>query len=119
MVSTHVIVNIGIGLLLSGSLLAAWRPTRSKWDELRRDWRDFRMAADATRANKKERAAVAQGKRCGRCRRAVNARRLYRAVRTGNSPAKPSSWVYRCPCGESTLYDGTGRPHQLGPASAA
>ena len=118
MVSTQVIMTIGIGLLLGGTVIASWRSTWGKWDELRRDWLDFRMAAELARANKRERAAFAHGKRCDGCRRAVNPRRLYRAVRTGHSPAPPSSWVYRCPCGESTLYDGTGRPQQLKPASA-
>jgi hypothetical protein len=119
-VATPTIVTIGSGLLLGGSVaLAWWWFTWDKWEELRSDWRDFRTAADYARANTRERAAFASGKRCGRCRHAVNPRRLYRAVRTGYVPAPPSSWVYRCPCGESTLFDGTGATRPVEPASAA
>ena len=119
MVSTHTIVTIATGLLLGGSVAVSWWSTWGKWEELRSDWRDFRMAAAHARANKRERADFARGKRCGGCRRGIDPRRLYRAVRTGHAPAPLSSWVYRCRCGESTLFDGTAAPRPLEPASAA
>ena len=119
MLSTDAFVTLGAGIVLGGSVVIGWRYTWGSWHELRRDWRDFRTAAANARANRQERAAFACDKSCGRCHIRLNANRLYRAVRTNHNAPPTSRWVYRCRCGESTLFDVNGDAHPLKPASAA
>jgi hypothetical protein len=117
--STDSFVTVGTGLFLGGGVLLCWWFTWGSWDELRRDWQDFRKAANHARANEKEREAFARPTACCRCRVPLNLRRLYRAVRSDHADVPVSGWVYRCECGESTSYNATGKGRRLEPASAA
>jgi hypothetical protein len=117
--STDSLVTLGTGLFLCGSVVLGWWFNWGTWDDLRRDWWDFRNAANLARANKEERQALARGKTCCRCHVPLNPRRLHRAVRSGQADVPVSGWVYRCGCGESTLYDAAGKGRRLEPASAA
>ena len=108
-----------VGVFLSGAAMFGWWHGRSTWSELRRDWRDFRAASLIARENTRERRAFACARSCSRCRVALDARRLFRAVHRPPFATSGPCWVYRCRCGESTLYDANGDAHQLDPASAA
>jgi hypothetical protein len=111
-------VHVVAALLLCGAVVLWWR-SWTTWDELRNDWRDLRRAAENARANRKEREAFAGHKACSRCHAPLNPHRLYRAVRTGHARTTNARWVYRCKCGESTLYDDSGTGRHLESASAA
>ena len=50
MPSTDALVTLGAGIVLGGSVVVGWWYTWGSWQELRRDWRDFRTAAANTRA---------------------------------------------------------------------
>jgi len=118
-ISTDSFVTIGAGLMIGGAVVFGWWQSWGSWDELRSDWRDFRAAAIGARENKRERKAFAHGRRCPECRRAIEPRRLFRAVHAETSDAAGIRWVYRCRCGEGTLYDRNGDAHHLEPSSAA
>jgi hypothetical protein len=116
--STYSVVHVVAVLLLVGVVVLWWR-SWTTWEELRTDWRDLRRAAENARANRKEREAFANGKSCPRCLVPLNPRRLYRAVHSGQASGADVRWVYRCKCGESTLYDDSGKGRHLESASAA
>ena len=118
-ISADSFVTIGTGLMLGGGVVFAWWHSWGSWIELRRDWRDFRAAAVAARENTRERRAFARDKSCSRCHVPLDARRLFRAVHCESAAPGGRGWVYRCRCGESTLYDVDGEGHHLEPASAA
>jgi hypothetical protein len=111
--SSDSFVNVSTGLLLGGSVVLCWWYTWGTWRELRTDWRDFREAGDNARANRNERRAVARGRVCHRCGVGLSPRRLHRAVRTSQPEAPGAKWVYRCRCGELTVYDSAGQERYL------
>jgi len=117
--SPQSIAEVGTGILLGGGVVLCWFYTWGRWAEWQRDWRDFREAAMLARANRLERDTFARGKACRRCHVRLDPRRLFRAVRNRSATVPGPSWVYRCHCGESTLYDAAGKGCQLEPASAA
>ena len=119
MISAYSFVTIGAGLVIGGGVAFGWWHSWGTLHELRTDWRDFRAAASDARENDRERRAFARGRSCSRCHAGLNARRLFRAVHCENTAARAARWVYRCRCGESTLFDGDGQAHHLDPASAA
>ncbi|HUR35418.1 MAG TPA: hypothetical protein VM032_16555, partial [Vicinamibacterales bacterium] len=118
-ISADSFVTMGAGLVIGGGVAFGWWHSWGTFQELRADWRDFRAAANDARANARERRSFASGRSCSRCHVALNARRLFRAVNRESAATPGAQWVYRCRCGESTLYDGDGEGHHLEPASAA
>jgi hypothetical protein len=110
---------IGTDLMIGGGVVFGWWHSWGSWHELRRDWQDFRAAARDTRANTRERQEFARGRSCSRCQASLLPRRLFRAVRHEPPATADARWVYRCRCGESTLYDADGEAHHLEPAPAA
>ena len=119
MISADSFVTIGAGLIVGGAVVFGWWQSWGSWQELRSDWRDFRAAAVGARENRRERRAFASGRSCGQCRRSLDPRRLFRAVHRASSDAVGASWVYRCRCGEVTVYDSAGVGHHLEPSSKA
>ena len=119
MVSADSFVTVGAGLVIGSGVALGWWHSWGTIEELRSDWRDFRAAAAAARENARARRAFAAGRSCSQCRVRLDARRLFRAVPHDPGGTSGAQWVYRCRCGESTLYDGNGEGHHLEPASAA
>ena len=118
MISADSFVTIGAGLVIGSGVAFGWWHGWGTLQELRNDWRDFRAAAHDAHVNARERRAFARGRSCSRCHVGLSAGRLFRAVHH-DSVTSRAQWVYRCRCGESTLYDADGEGHHLGPASAA
>ncbi|MEO7275254.1 MAG: hypothetical protein ABIX28_08075 [Vicinamibacterales bacterium] len=119
MISADSFVTMGAGLVIGGGVAFGWWHRWGALHELRSDWRDFRAAANDARENDLERRTFARGRSCSRCHVGLNARRLFRAVHREPCTTSGPQWVYRCRCGESTLFDGDGQAHHLAPASAA
>ena len=110
-------MNVAAGLLVCAVVVLWWR-NWTTWEELRRDWWDLRRAAANARANRREREAFVSGKVCPQCLTSLHPRRLFRAVRS-SYVAADAKWVYRCKCGESTLYDESGHGRHIASDSAA
>jgi hypothetical protein len=118
-ISADSFVTIGAGLVIGSGVAFGWWHSWVTLQELRADWRDFRAAAHAARENARERRAFARGRSCSRCHVGLTAGRLFRAVHREWPATSGAVWVYRCRCGESTLYDDAGEGHHLEPAPAA
>jgi len=112
-------VTIGGGLMIGGAVVFGWWQSWGSWHELRSDWRDFRAAAIGARENKRERQAFARGRSCSHCRRSLEPERLFRAVHRDTADAAGARWVYRCRCGEGTVYNSDGEGHHLESSSTA
>ena len=109
MISADSFVTVSAGLVIGGGVAFGWWHSWGTLHDLQTDWRDFRAAAQTARENARERRAFVHGRSCSRCRAGLNPRRLFRAVHCGSPGVPGAKWVYRCRCGESTLYDGDGR----------
>lgn len=61
----------------------------------------------------REKARFAGGRICSLCNRPLRGKRLFRPVMPGAHEPSTVHWLYRCECGELTLYDQESRPQYV------
>ena len=105
--------------MIGGAVVFGWWQSWGSWQELRSDWRDFRAAAIGARENRRERRAFAERPLLQPLSRIAGAKAPLPRCAPRPADAVGASWVYRCRCGEVTVYDSAGVGHHLEPSSAA